>query len=119
MRWVALSHLDFRVPRGYFMGPVNPPADDTGSWAAPARPTSTLLWRVREYGQVPRLSDAAYRNAIDDLVFWRAAVVVLIPDSRNSAALQATLTDLLGRPPTPVGGVLMWDVRDLPVPPRE
>jgi hypothetical protein len=119
MRWVALSHLDFRVPRGYFMGPVNPPADDTGSWTAPSRPTSRMLWRVHEYGQVPRLSGADYRNAVDDLVFWRAAVVVLIPDSRNGAALQATLTDLLGRPPKPVGGVLMWDVRDLPVPSRE
>jgi hypothetical protein len=119
MRWAALSHLDFRVPRGYFMGPVNPPADATGSWSAPRRPTSTLLWRVREYGQVPRLDGADYRNAVDDLVFWRAAVVVLIPDSRNGDALRVTLTDLLGQPPTPVGGVLMWDVRDLPVPPRE
>jgi hypothetical protein len=101
------------------MGPVDPPDDDTGSWNAPQRPTSTLLWRVREYGRIPRLTGADYRNAIDDLVFWRAAVVVLIPGSRNGDALLATLTDLLGQPPARIGGVLMWDVRDLPVPPRE
>ena len=52
-------------------------------------------------------------------MFWRAAVVVLIPGSRNHDALLATLTDLLGQPPARIGGVLMWDVRDLPVPPRE
>jgi hypothetical protein len=119
MRWVTLSHLDFRAPRGYFMGPVHPPEDDTGSWSAPRRPTSNLLWRVREYGRVPRLTAADHRNAVDDLVFWRAAVVVLIPGSRNGDALLATLTDLLGQPPAEIGGVLMWDVRDLPVPPRE
>jgi len=46
-------------------------------------------------------------------------VVVLVPGSRNGDLLQATLTDLLGQQPQRVGGVLLWDVRDLPVPPRE
>ena len=27
MRWAALSGLDSAVPRGYFMGPANPPAE--------------------------------------------------------------------------------------------
>jgi hypothetical protein len=118
MRWAALSGLEFTVPRGYFMGPADPPRDDTGSWNAPARYTSTLLRQVREYGQVPRLTAADRRAVEADLAYWRAAVVVLVPDSRNGAALQATVTDALGREPQLVGGVQVWDVRYLPVPPR-
>lgn len=119
MRWAALSGLDFRVPRGYFMGPANPPGDETGSWNAPPRFTSYLLWRAREFGQQPRLTSADYDHAVNDLIFWRAAVVVLVPGSRNVDVLQRTLTDLLGGEPERVGGVLLWDVRSLPVPPLE
>lgn len=108
MRWVALSGLAFTVPRGYFMGPVNPPADDTGSWNAPRRFTSDLLWRVREYGEVPAITAADRRAFTADLTYWRAGVVVLVPESRNGAQLRATLTDLFGRPPQRVGGVEMW-----------
>ena len=118
MRWAALSGLEFKVPRGYFMGPVNPPGDRTGSWAAPPRFTSTLLWRVREFGQRPVLTAADRAQITADLVFWRAAVVVLVPDSRNGDVLLATLTDALG-PPRLVGGVELWDVRYLAVPPTE
>jgi hypothetical protein len=119
MRWAALSGLEFTVPRGYFMGPVNPPADETGSWSAPRRYTSDLLWRVREYGQVPLLTAADRQQVAADLIYWRAAVVVLVPDSRNGAALLAVLTAALGRPPQLIGGAQVWDVRYLQVPPRE
>ena len=118
MRWATLSGLEFPVPRGYFMGPVNPPADHTGSWHAPRRFTSDLLWSVREYGVRPMLTDAERERITADLIFWRAAVVVLVPDSRNGDVLLATLTDALGQPRL-VGGVRMWDVRHLPVPPTE
>jgi hypothetical protein len=119
MRWVTLSHLDFRVPRGYFMGPADPPGDDTGAWSAPPRYTSELLGRVRENGRVPYLSEADRAQVLADLVYWRAAVVVLVPDSRNGAALQAVLTRALGRSPQLIGGAQVWDERSLPVPPRE
>jgi hypothetical protein len=118
MRWVALSHLEFTVPRGYFMGPANPPLDRTGSWNAPSRFTSTLLWRVREYGRVPTLTPADKSRILADLTFWRAGVVVLVPDSRNGGALLATLTQALGRPKL-LGGVEVWDMRYLPVAPKE
>ena len=118
VRWAALTHLAYRSPRGYFMGPVNPPADRTGSWNAPRRFTVDLLWRVREYGDRPEITDADRAGIRADLVFWRAAVVVLVPNSRNGDALLATLTAALG-PPRLVGGVQLWDVRSLPVPPSE
>jgi hypothetical protein len=118
MRWATLSGLAFPVPRGYFMGPADPPADDTGSWNAPQRYTSNLLWRVREFGQRPVLSATDRELIRTDLIYWRAAVVVLIPNSRNGDALLATLIDALGQPRL-VGGVEVWDMRGLPVPSQE
>ncbi|WP_412740152.1 hypothetical protein [Krasilnikovia sp. MM14-A1259] len=118
MRWAALSGLDFAVPRGYFMGPAQPPRDETGSWHAAPRPTSVLLAWVDEYGRRPALTYVDRRNAIADLSYWRAGVVVLVPNSHHGDLLEVTLTDLLGRSPRLVGGVQVWDVRDLPVPPR-
>jgi hypothetical protein len=116
MRWAALSKLEYSSPRGYFMGPVNPPADRTGSWNAPSRFTSNLLWRVREYGVRAVIDDTDRQRIKDDLIFWRAGVVVLTPNSRNGGALLATLTDALGKPQL-IGGVEVWDMRSLPVPP--
>ncbi|GAB1690551.1 hypothetical protein [Krasilnikovia sp. M28-CT-15] len=113
MRWAALSGLEFAVPRGYFMGPANPPGDQTGSWHAPRRATAELLVRVREHGIPPVLSEADRRAALADLGYWRAGVVVLVPGSRNGDVLAATLTELLGRSPQLIGGVQVWDVRDL------
>ncbi|MFF5292315.1 hypothetical protein [Paractinoplanes globisporus] len=118
MRWAALTTLEYKSPRGYFMGPVDPPEDETGSWNAPRRFTSDLLWRVREYGVPAALTDADRAKIRNDLIFWRAGVVVLIPDSRNGDALLTTLRDALGEPRM-VGGVEVWDMRSLPVPPEE
>lgn len=117
MRWSALTGLQYAAPRGYFMGPANPPADTTGSWAAPARYTSTLLWQVREYGVVPFLTPADKQQITADLIYWRASVVVLVPGERNGTALLQVLTAALGAPQR-VGGVQIWDERGLNVPPR-
>ncbi|MFG1993294.1 hypothetical protein ACGFJ7_25275 [Actinoplanes sp. NPDC048988] len=118
MRWATLSHFAYPTPRGYFMGPANPPENNTGSWSAPPRFTSNVLWRVREYGIRPQLTAADRARITEDLIFWRAAVVVLVPNSRNGDDLLATLTDALG-PPQQVGGVEIWDVRYLAVPSKE
>jgi hypothetical protein len=98
------------------MGPVDPPADTTGSWNAPRRPTSDLLARILVDGRRPLVTAEDRRAATDDLIFWRAGAVVLIPH-QHATVLQVTLTDLLGRQPQQVGGVMLWDVRNLPVPP--
>jgi hypothetical protein len=108
MRWAALSGLEFPVPRGYFMGPAEPPANRTGSWHAPPRFTSDLLWHVGRYGRVPVVT-AADRAAFDaDLRFWRAGVVVLVPGASHEAQLRATLGGLFDRPPQRIGGVDLW-----------
>ncbi|MEU4216308.1 hypothetical protein [Actinoplanes sp. NPDC026623] len=116
MRWFALSGLGYSVPRGYFMGPADPPGDRTGSWKAAPRPTSDLLRIAGAYGRMPVVTDADRRSAITDLTYWRAAVVVLVPGTPNHDLLQALVTDLLGSAPREVGGVRLWDVRGLVTP---
>ncbi|RSM72088.1 hypothetical protein DMB66_05600 [Actinoplanes sp. ATCC 53533] len=118
MRWFALSGLDYTVPRGYFMGPANPPLNRTGSWNAAPRPTADLLRLAGAYGRRPVVTDADRRAAVTDLTYWRAAVVVLVPGTPNADVLESMLTDLLGKSPQQVGGVRLWDVRDV-VPPSE
>lgn len=109
MRWATLNNFDYATPRGYFMGPADAPRDRTGSWSAPARFTSDLLWRVREYGVVPVLTEADRRKITEDLVYWRTAVVLLVPEGRNVAAQRAVLVDALGEPQL-VGGAEIWRV---------
>jgi hypothetical protein len=118
MRWFALSGLDYTVPRGYFMGPANPPANITGSWNAAPRRTSDLLRLAGAYGRRPVVTVADRMAAVADLTYWRASVVVLVPGTPHHDLLQSIITDLLGKDPQPVGGVQLWDVRDL-VPPSE
>jgi hypothetical protein len=107
MRWAALSGLEFRVPRGYFMGPS---VDGTGSWNAPRRFTSDLINQILVYGAQPDVSDADRQAVAADLRFWRAAVVVLVPDAPHEDVLQATFTSVFGRAPQLVGGVELWAV---------
>ncbi len=108
-RWATLENLDFAVPRGYFMGPADPPADDTGSWRAPARFTNDLLVRVQLTGVEPYLTDSDRKRIADDLTYWKAAVVVLVPQAKNANVLRATLVDALGQSKS-VGGVEIWVV---------
>ncbi|MFC4064325.1 hypothetical protein [Actinoplanes subglobosus] len=108
-RWATLNNLDYATPRGYFMGPADPPWDDTGSWSAPHRYTSQLLMSVGKYGYRPTLTDADRDRIRQDLAYWRAAVVVLVPDSENVAVLRETLVDVLGSPEL-VGGVEIWRI---------
>ena len=116
MRWFALSGLDYAVPRGYFMGPANPPGNVTGSWNAAPRRTSDLLRIAGAYGRRPVVTLTDRMAARADLAYWRAAVVVLVSGTPNHDLLSSIVTSLLGRGPQQVGGVQLWDVRDL-VPP--
>jgi hypothetical protein len=118
MRWFDLSGLDYSVPRGYFMGPANPPLNRTGSWNAAPRRTSDLLRIAGAYGRMPVVTVADRMAARADLTYWRAAVVVLVPGTPHHDLLASLVTDLLGESPRQVGGVQLWDVRDL-VPPSE
>jgi hypothetical protein len=111
-RVASLANLAFPVPRGYFIGPRNPPADLTSSWRAFPTYTSTLIGNVQGSGKPPKKTAWRARLVRQDMHFWKAGVVVLMPDAKNRAAVLTLLTDTLGKPQQG-GGVDYWDTRYL------
>ncbi|MFG2055119.1 hypothetical protein ACGFI9_13900 [Micromonospora sp. NPDC048930] len=108
--WSARTGLAFTAPGGFFIGPRG--ADDpTARWGAPDRPTSVLLRRAAETGQVPAIGAAERRQAVEDLRYWRAAVLVQA-DSSPGDPVRATVDALVG-PGRDVAGAHIWDVRPL------
>ncbi|MFI7280888.1 hypothetical protein ACIBOV_11535 [Micromonospora chersina] len=108
--WSARSGLAFDAPGGYFIGPRSA-ADPAAHWGAPDLPTSLLLRRAAETGQVPPIGDAERRQAVADLRHWRAAVLVQA-DSTPGDPVRATVDALVG-PGRDVPGAYLWDVRPL------
>ncbi|PWR09651.1 hypothetical protein DKT69_30530 [Micromonospora sicca] len=108
--WSARTGLAFAAPGGYFIGPDSA-ADPTAHWGAPDTPTSLLLRRAAESGQVPPVGDADRRQAVEDLRHWRAAVLVQA-GSTPADPVRATLDALVG-PGRDVPGGHLWDVRSL------
>lgn len=108
LRWSALTRQEFPVPGGYFIGPNEL---GEGVFGAPNRPTSTLIYSTMDKGAVPVLTDENRRQAVEDLRFWRASVVVLGAHPRE-AVLRELVTGLIG-PPQRVDDVWVWDVRAL------
>ncbi|WP_435205978.1 hypothetical protein [Micromonospora sp. bgisy143] len=108
LRWSALTGQEFPVPGGYFIGPNEL---GEGVFGAPNRPTSSLIYSTMDAGVLPALTDENRRQAVEDLRFWRASVVVLGAHPRE-AVLRELVTALLG-PPQRVDDVWVWDVRAL------
>jgi hypothetical protein len=110
---------DFAFPRGYFLGPgVDPahPGELSSMYGAPFRPTSTLLEGVAFTGRVPAIGPVDRAAAVEDLTYWRAAVIILPFGANHEFELYEAVSDLVGFAPRPVDGVWLWDVRTL-VPP--
>jgi hypothetical protein len=108
--WSARTGLAFTAPGGYFIGPRS--ADDPAArWGAPDRPTAMLLRRVAETGEVPVVTDADRRQAVEDLRHWRAAVRVQGGLHRGDP-VRRTVDQLLG-PGQEIDGAWVWNVRDL------
>lgn len=107
LRWSALTRQEFPIPGGYFIGPNEA---GEGVFGAPNRPTSTLIYSTMDADRVPPLTDENRRQALDDLRFWKASVVVLGANPRE-AVLRELMTRLLGEPQR-VDDVWLWDVRD-------
>ena len=105
LRWSALTGQQFPIPGGYFIGPNE---RGEGVFGAPNRPTSTLIYSTMDAGRVPPLTDENRRQAVDDLRFWKASVVVLGANPRE-AVLRELMTALLG-PPQRVDDVWLWKV---------
>ncbi|MFG2008077.1 hypothetical protein ACGFNF_03260 [Micromonospora sp. NPDC048868] len=108
LRWSALTQHAFPIPGGYFIGPNEL---GEGVFGAPNRPTSTLIYSTMDKNTVPALTEENRRQAVEDLRFWRASVVVLGAHPRETV-LRELMTALIG-PPQRVDDVWLWDVRPL------
>ena len=59
---------------------------------------------------MPAIDDAKRAQALTDLKFWNADVLVL-PHTQNDRVLRETVRQLVGAPAKSVDGVWVWDVR--------
>jgi hypothetical protein len=108
LQWSAVALHEFAIPAGYFLGPGD---DMTGMLGPKPRPTQVLFDRAAITGKVPVITELDRALALDDLRFWRAAVLVVSPSARQDT-LRLTLDELFG-PGQRVDDVWLWDVRDL------
>jgi hypothetical protein len=109
LRWAAQTGTELRFTHGYFLGPN--PQTGKSAFQAPGRTTTAYLNQARRMkaGPVTPRLQALVR---DDLRYWNAGAVVLLPD-RYAGRYRAALTRLYGFEPREVGGVWVWDVRGL------
>ncbi|MEV4129530.1 glycosyl transferase [Nocardia sp. NPDC049707] len=110
LRWQVDANFDFALAGGYFVGPTG--ANKKGIYGPDFRPTTALLVGAQDSGVVPPIDADTRAQALDDLRFWEADVVVL-PATKNSEVLRTTVTQLLGIAPRQVDDVWLWDVRPL------
>lgn len=110
LTWQIEADFGFPLAGGYFVGPVGP--EKKAKYGPDDRPTALLLAQTQKTGVVPTVTDAERRQAVADLRFWRADVMVL-PHGSNEAALRQTVQRLLGDPGHQAGDVWVWDVRGL------
>ncbi|MFE3053197.1 DUF6541 family protein [Nocardia sp. NPDC059239] len=110
LHWQADSGFEFPLAGGYFVGPTG--TSKKGRYGPDDRPTASLLMKAQRSNTIPVVNDAARAQALADLRYWRADVVVL-PPTDNSDTLRLTVDQLIGFPARYVDGVWLWDVRDL------
>jgi len=111
LHWQVDAGLGYPMPEGYFVGPTS--ADDRrGRYGAVPRPTSDLFAEVERTGQAADVTEADRTQALADLRYWNADVLVVGP-RQNQEALKSTVELLLRKPAEFVGGVWIWDVRAL------
>lgn len=106
MRWAAEDQLDFRIPRGYFLGPE--PGTKNGIWGAPGRPTSSLIDKISYRGKGRQITDKQRRQAKEDFEYWETGLVVL-PSHPHERILLTTMEQLIG-PATRVDDVWIWQL---------
>ena len=106
--WQAVARHEYKMPRGYFLGP-----DTTGRgmYGAPTEPTQAVIDKVAKTGQVPVITDTMRQEARNDLRRWRAAVLVLDVGDKHEFALRETVTQLTDVQPVLMDGAWVWDVR--------
>ncbi len=112
MRWAAATNLDFKIPGGYFLAPRNGNTGDPGRFGGRPSGIGKLLEEVATTGRTPELNDRQRRRSLDELRYWRAAILVLPVRQPHSESLRQTVEQLVG-PARLELDVWVWDVRSL------
>jgi hypothetical protein len=115
LRWSAVTGQKMIIAGAYALLPnQNPldPTDKTALFSPPWRPTSGLMASIKQGNPIPEITDTRREMTLADLRYWRAGVIVLTPQERDTEMLRA-MTDLLGFQPTWQGGAWTWNVRGL------
>ncbi|WP_245677628.1 glycosyl transferase [Nocardia acidivorans] len=110
LQWQTAADFEFPLAGGYFVGPTG--TEKKGRYGPDDRPTASLLIKAQHDNKVPVIDDAARAQALADLRYWQADVMVL-PPTDNADALRMTVDQLLGFPARRVDGVWLWEVRGL------
>nr|WP_249384887.1 glycosyl transferase [Nocardia uniformis] len=108
--WQADADFSFALAGGYFVGPTG--TDKKGRYGPEIRPTASLLMKAQKSNRFPAIDDATRAQALTDLRYWHADVLVL-PPTDNSGVLRNTVNQLLGFQGQKVNGVWVWDVRGI------
>jgi len=103
--------MKMKMVDGYFIGPTSE-TDPVAAFGGPKRPTGDLLTKIAGSGVRPPVTEADRRQAVTDIRYWNVDAIVLGPQE-HAPQLRSTLDELTGRAGVQVGGVWVWDVRDL------
>jgi hypothetical protein len=111
MAWDNAVGQQFAMEGGYFLGP-----DETGrgTYGTVQRPTALLLAGIANGDPIGGIGEAEQAQALADLRFWHAGIVVLTPDTlhdyHHADNLKTVLTMLLGTGQQ-VDDVTIWNAR--------
>jgi hypothetical protein len=108
--WSTTTADELRIANGYFVGPAAP-GGAASSLSPQTRPTVALINSIAATRRVPRFTSAQREAVVDDLEYWRAALVV-VPSGSHVGLFKAAATELFG-PGQLVQGAWIWDVRRL------
>ncbi len=112
MRWSTATGLEMVVASGYMLGPVGANGSPV-DFNPPARPLRALLNAAADHARVPAMiTGEQRREVVEDLRYWRAAIVVARVDEPKANQIRALCDALFGWP-VETGGVWVWDVRGL------
>ncbi|WP_143230920.1 glycosyl transferase [Actinosynnema sp. ALI-1.44] len=104
LHWQTEAGMGFPLAEGYFVGPGR---GREGHYGAVRRPTSELLDAIAR-GERRAIGPVQRDQALADLRFWRAGVVVLGPHERQEQLREAC--EALFGPGSYRGGVWTWRI---------
>ena len=105
MLWQVASGMRYRMPEGSLIVP------DVNGLPSGGRPpasfTQSLMIAIQQGGVGPELTPSVKAAVTADLDRWQVHTVIVGP-MYNQAAMVGFFTQLLGREPQLVGGVVVW-----------